>query len=67
MSPVEEIKIDASKLAELPFKLMGIGCHHDSLARINREIRDKFSRMDSKKRLEKGVAPAGGVPKSSIF
>jgi len=67
MSPVEEIKVDASKLEELPYRLMGTGSHYYSLARINNEIRNEFERMDSKKRLEAGAAQAGNKTKSSLF
>jgi hypothetical protein len=67
MSPVEEIKIDASKLKELPFRLMGTGSHYNSLARINNEIRDEFHRMDSKRRLESGTVTAKKQTKSQLY
>ena len=67
MSPVEEIKIDASKMDELPYKLLGTGSHYHSLARINRETRDHFNRIDSKRRLESGTIASGNAAKSSIY
>ena len=49
---VEEIKIDSSRLDQLPFHLMGASGYEYTLDKTNDEIREEFHRQEMKKRLE---------------